>query len=269
MFSNTNVTLPSLSIFPSLALLAQKFTGKSGLESTGTESPSIIDAILAIGLWLEHSDHFVAGPLDSSDFLQLLQTLSLLSANCPDPTLRYAAHVLTSNILHAHPTDRVRLAFICDTLEHCPFEPLRASAVGWLKEEIVRARARKADNAFSTPAAVAALQPYLFPYESALAAETDSELWQDFRRTFPFHMAALNFVFFLNSPEYAGVVPEGSISVIEEIYLSPLRSARVRLEKALAEGGDLERELGAEESKAGLGEVRLLGERLDMCLEQS
>ncbi|KFY89683.1 hypothetical protein V498_06349 [Pseudogymnoascus sp. VKM F-4517 (FW-2822)] len=268
MFKNTNVTLPALSIFPSLSIITTKFIGTTGLESSGTESPSIIDAILAIGLWLEHTDHFVSGPLDPTDYLQLLQTLSLVSANCPDPTLRHAAHILTSNILHAHPTDRLRLNFISDTLEHCPFEPLRASAVGWLKEELVRAHTRKSDDLFATPAAVAALQPYLFPYESILDAETDSELWEDFRRTFPFHMAALNLIFFLNSEEYKSLVPEGSMSVVEEIYLQPLRAARTRLEKVLKVGGELEKEVGGEEAKEGLAEVGLLGERLDMCVEQ-
>ncbi|OBT53227.1 hypothetical protein VE04_05836 [Pseudogymnoascus sp. 24MN13] len=111
----------------------------------------MLDAILSIGLWLEHTDHFVAGPLEPTDYLQLLQSLSLVSANCPEPTLRHAAHILTSNILHAHPTDRLRLNFISDTLEHCPFEPLRASAVGWLKEELVRAHTRKSDDLFGTP----------------------------------------------------------------------------------------------------------------------
>ncbi|KFX96263.1 hypothetical protein V490_03424 [Pseudogymnoascus sp. VKM F-3557] len=268
MFKNTNVTLPALSIFPSLSLITGKFIGTTGLETSGTESPSILDAILSIGLWLEHTDHFVSGPLDPHDYLQLLQTLSLVSANCPEPTLRHAAHILTSNILHAHPTDRLRLNFISDTLEHCPFEPLRASAVGWLKEELVRAHTRKSDDLFATPAAVAALQPYLFPYESLLDAETDSELWEDFRRTFPFHMAALNLIYFLNSEEYKSVVPEGSMSVIEEVYLQPLRTAKGRLEKAFKEGGELEKVLGGEEAKQGLAEVGLLGDRLNMCLEQ-
>ena len=80
-------------------------------------------------------------------------------------------------------------------------------------------------------------------------------------------MAALNLIFFLNSDEYKGLVPEGSMSVVEEVYLQPLRTARTRLEKALKEGGELEKEVGVEEAKQGLAEVGLLGERLDMCLE--
>jgi hypothetical protein len=268
MFSNTNVSMPTLTIFPTLSQLTSKFIGNSGVETTGSENASVIDAILAIGLWLEHDDKFVAGPLEDDDFLQLLQTLSLISANCQNSTLRYNAHVLTSNILHAHPTDRVRLTFISDTLEHCPFEPLRASAVGFLKEELILAHERKRSNIFSSPAALSAVQPYLFPYESVMSGETETELWEDFKRTYPFHMAALNFLFFLDSGPYVKVVPEGSLSVVEEIYLAPLRAARERLEKALREEGGFWKELGEEEAREGLSEVRLLGERLDVCLEE-
>lgn len=81
-------------------------------------------------------------------------------------------------------------------------------------------------------------------------------------------MAALNLIFFLNSEEYKSLVPEGSMSVVEEVYLQPLRTARTRLEKTLKEGGALEKEAGAEDAKQGLAEVGLLGERLDMCFEQ-
>jgi hypothetical protein len=267
MFSNTTPSLPALTVFPTLSQLTNKFIGASGIETTGSENQSVIDAILFIGLFLEHSDKFVAGPLEDDEYLQLLQTLSLISANCPNPTLRYNAHVLTSNILHAHPTDRVRLTFISDTLEHCPFEPLRASAVGWLKEELILSAQRKSDNIFSSPAALSAVQPYLFPYESVMSGETLTVLWDDFKRTYPFHMAALNFLFFLNSGPYKKVVPEGSMSVIGEIYLAPLKGARERLEKALAEGGELRGALGEQEAAEGLREVQLLGERLDLCLE--
>lgn len=161
----------------------------------------------------------------------------------------------------------MRLTFISDTLEHCPFENLRASAVGWLKEEIILAHERKSDNVFASPAALSAVQPYLFPYESVMGGETVAELWDDFKRTYPFHMAALNFIFFLNSGLYAKIVPEGCMTVVEEIYLAPLRAARERLEKGLEKNTPLAKELGAVEASEGLREVQLLGQRLDMCLE--
>ena len=204
------------------------FIGSENPTGIGTEDSGIIDAILALGLWLEHTSSFVAGPLDDEDFLELIQTLSLLSANTPSPTLRYSAHVLTSSILHAHPTDRLRLTFISDTLENCPYETLKAEAVSWLKDETITAFERKSNNVFSTTIALAAVQPYLFPNTSAMLDANDEELLQELEQAFPFHMAVVNFIYFANGEEYAHVVPEGMMAVVEEIYLGPLRNAQQR-----------------------------------------
>lgn len=74
---------------------------------------------------------------ESDTIKYTLQRLSLLSANTPSSTLRYQAHLLTSGLLHHHPDPAARMAFIKDTLENCPYETLKASAVGWLKDEIL------------------------------------------------------------------------------------------------------------------------------------
>lgn len=265
---------------------------------TGSEDRAVIDALLAIGLWLEEKDKFVSGPLEDEEFLQLLQTLSLLSANCPDEKLRYCAHVLTGNILHAHPHDRVRLTFLSDTLEHCPYESLRASAVGWLKEELITAHRRSSSpapaashasgssshghshspprNAFASAAAISALQPYLFPYESALVVESDNELWEEFQRTYLFHMAALGFLIFLAQWEGSEkVVPEGTFSVVAEVYLGPLREATERLSKMLSGEGPLAGEeaslrsagWGEHAKEVGRREVEIMRERIGRCEE--
>lgn len=242
---------PKLSIFPDHAKLVKHFIGLEGPTSIGGEEPGVVDAILAIGLWLEYNNRFVSGPLKDEDFLQHLQTLSLLSANNPSPTLRYTAHVFTSSILHAHPVDRVRLTFICDTLENCPYETLKASAVSWLKEEIIAAQERKSENVFASNVALAAVQPYLFPDTSALADASDEELLQELGQTFPFHMAVINFLFFVGSAAYSHIVPSGMMNVVEEIYLGPLRMAQEKSEKGF-------------EGVASF-ELQLLGERIAMC----
>ncbi len=216
----------------------------------------MIDAILAIGLWLEHNNQFVSGPLEDEDFLQHLQTLSLLSANTPSPTLRYAAHVFTSSILHAHPVDRLRLSFISDTLEYCPYETLKASAVSWLKEEIITAQERKSENVFASTIALAAAQPYLFPDTSALTGASDEELLQELEQAFPFHMAIVNFLFFIGGEQYAHVVPSGMMAVVEEIYLGPLRIVQEKAVKALE---------GEKSEDSSVVELQLLGERIALC----
>jgi hypothetical protein len=256
-----------MSIFPHHLKLVKNFIGVSGPETIGTEEEAVVDSILAIGLWLENSNSFVSGPLEDDDFLQHLQTLSLVSANSPSPTLRYHAHLLTSSIMHAHPVDRIRLTFICDTLEHCPFDNLKGSAVGWLKEEFISAHSRKSVNLFSSTVALAAAQPYLFPDMSSLSDATELQIWEDLQTSFPFHMAVLNFLVFLRGGTYSSNIPSGTLTVAEEIYLTPLRSAQDRLERSLEPEGVVCKSMEEFESVAALRDVQLLGERLSVCLE--
>jgi hypothetical protein len=252
---------PDLSIFPDHAKLVKHFIGTNGHMSIGGEESGVIDAVLALGLWLEHNNRFVSGPLEDEDFLQHLQFLSLISANNPSPTLRYAAHVLTSSILHAHPVDRLRLTFITDTLEECPFETLKGSAVSWLKEEIIIANERKSHNAFDSTVALAAAQPYLFPDTSPLASADDSELVQELVQSFPFHMSVINFLIFVGGKQYTHVVPAGMTTLVEEIYLGPLRDAQARALKVVESGGE-----GG--SEGSVVELQLLGDRIAWCSTQ-
>lgn len=252
---------PELSIFPDHTKLVKHFIGTNGPMSIGGEETGVIDAVLAIGLWLEHKNRFVSGPLEDEDFLQHLQFLSLLSANNPSPTLRYAAHTLTSSLLHAHPVDRLRLTFITDTLEECPFEALKGSAVSWLKEEIVTARERKSQTAFDSTVALAAAQPYLFPDTSSLLDADDLELVEELERSFAFHMSVVNFLYFVGGKPYTKVVPAGMMSVVEEIYLGPLRLAQ---QKALK----LAEKDSAKDEGASTVELQLLGDRIALCSAQ-
>lgn len=251
----TKIPQPELSIFPDHAKLVKQFIGVLGNANIGVEEAGVVDAVLAIGIWLEENNKFVGGPLEDEDFLQLLQSLSLLSANNPLPNLRYAAHSLTSSILHAHPSDQVRLAFISDTLEHCPFETLKASAVSWLKEEIVTAEERKTKNCFSSTVALAAVQPYLFPVTSALLEATDDELVEELGQSFPYHMAVANFLYFVAGEKYRHVAPTSMFAIVDQIYLGPLKTA---VEKAIAGTGASESTL----------ELQLLADRITMSSAQ-
>ncbi|CAL3969044.1 unnamed protein product [Diplocarpon coronariae] len=260
---DSEIQKSQLAIFPDHAKLVQHFIGTSGLESVGTEETGVIDAVLAMGLWLEYANSFVAGPLEDEKFLQHLQTISLLSANTPSSTQRYAAHVLTSSILHAHPVDRLRLTFICDTLEHCPYESLKGSAVSWLKEEIITANTRKSENLFATTVALTAAQPYLFPDTSALAEASDMSLLQQLETAFPFHMAVVNFLYFISGDSYSHLVPPGMLSIVEERYLGPLRSAQEQGLKALSSSAETLAHLGGSKM-----DMLLLGDRITICQAQ-
>jgi hypothetical protein len=130
-----------------------------------------------------------------------------------------------------------------------------------LKEEIMTAQERKSENVFASTVALAAAQPYLFPDTSELGTADEEELAQALAQSFPFHMAVVKFIFFVSGENYKHVVPQGMMSVVEEIYLGPLRAAQVKSLAAL-EAKDSE---AAREAALSVLDLQLLGERISMC----
>ncbi|KAL8696445.1 MAG: hypothetical protein Q9201_007652 [Fulgogasparrea decipioides] len=199
--------VPPLSVFHTFSSILSNFISDTSSPTIGTESPSVIDSLLFLGSYILETAGLGSPPEDDTSFTRTLQQLSLLSANTPIAPLRYYAHLLTSRLLHAHPDDQLRLSFIKDTLEHCPYENLKAGAVGWLKEEILAAkntpRSAISDeaneptkkNVFTTPTCIAILAPHLFLSPREMAAE-------EFRNHIPFFLAVLNFCYFLLFSEF-------------------------------------------------------------------
>ncbi|TGO91188.1 hypothetical protein BPOR_0036g00180 [Botrytis porri] len=246
---------PVMSIFPDHAKLVARF-----FESATGSSIAIVDAVVAIGLWLEHSNKFVSGEFKDNDYMAHLRALSLWSATTPSPGLRYCTHKLTSAILHAHPVDAIRLTFISKTLKGSSDEigaiALKASAITWLKEELITAHERKTQTLFSTPSALLETQSQIFPNLSTLVDKFDDELSDELIESFPVHMAALNFLFFVVGEQYTSIIPPGMMTLVESEYLTPLKTAQESALKSLVSSN----EMGAPHM-----EFELLGEQISMC----
>ncbi|KAM3066660.1 hypothetical protein ACMFMG_002372 [Clarireedia jacksonii] len=254
----TKTPEPTMAIFPDHAKLMTQF-----FEPAAEAPLSIADAILAIGLWLEHRNKFVSGEFKDNDFIAHLRALSVWSATNPSPGLRYCAHILTSAILHAHPADTMRLTFISKTLQdisdQVPFaEALKASAITWLKEEFITAHERKAENIFSTAGPLLATKQSIFLNLPSLESLSDEELLETLIRSFSLHMAVLNFLFFISAEQYKTVVPDGMMKEVETSFLGPLQSAQARALKTLGSSED--------EEPSPHMEMELLGEQISMCL---
>ncbi|KAL8934494.1 MAG: hypothetical protein Q9211_005202 [Gyalolechia sp. 1 TL-2023] len=141
VFFHAPSNIPHLSTFPIYSKILRNFLSPEQLAgSIGTGSLSLIDSLLFLESYISETPGFGKSLPDDKLFNSHLQCLSLLSANTPSRTLRYNAHVLASRVFHAHPSDDRRFAIIQDNLEHCPYENLKASAIGWLKDEIIDAR---------------------------------------------------------------------------------------------------------------------------------
>lgn len=199
--------IPEISIFPDHALVVRNYLGRDGMASIGTEPEATIDAVLCLGFMAYDGQH-VGQPQNDEDFNEYLQRLSLLSANTRSPTLRYQAHILTSSVLHSHPSDLVRLTYIKDTLEHCPYENLKTCAVGWLKDEVLAANKHREErpekfSVFATPVAIDNVAPYVFPdLSQTVQRPFTAESWIALRLNFTFCLASLNFYYLLLSSSH-------------------------------------------------------------------
>ena len=246
---------PSFKIVPDFAAILASALGDPATGSTGAEPEPLIDAVLFLGfLGIESGQGMSTN--DDTAYNNILQRLSLLSANMPSPALRYHAHVLISSILHAHPSDHFRLAFIRDTLEHCPYENLKASAVGWLKDELVAADKRTQElkdtvaesSIFATPAALITLGPFLCPDpENLMQDQSISDSYATFQAYQAFYLAVLNLIYlllsspsFLSKLQIATVVQEWRLAHILSSLLGAANEFRNYIDKGRLGYGDNE-----------------------------
>ncbi|KAK3680209.1 YAP1-binding protein 1 [Recurvomyces mirabilis] len=251
-------------------------TPAQGTGTLGTEPEALIDATLALGLiCLEHDA--IGEPKTDEQFTEYLQVIALLSSNCPSPNLRGHAHYLTSTVLRSQPDDKVRLAFIRDTLEHCPFENLKVSAVGWIKGETIEANppapiaghtghaeTGTTTSVFATPLALDSLAPYLFPsLEADLLRAPVADAWQTLQLNLSFYLTALNFLFLLLSARHLHrgleIADMWRDNDVAGSFLQPLRDAEKRFSKGIDEGG----ELAEERTNGVVAELLLLNETMD------
>lgn len=279
-------TILPIPIFPTHASLIKTFIGASTISSIGTELSSVIDSILMLGFFALHNDQ-IGTPETHDDFTEYLQILSALSANTPDPEQRYNAHRLTSAVLHSHSSPSVRLDFIRDTLEHCPFDNLKSSAVGWLKTEILAAAQNGTADAskeehplFLQPSTLAALFPLLFPsLESTLLTPPLPLAWESFQSNLNFYLATLNLLYLLlSSPSLVStlqLVAAYRDQKVRERYTDVLREAgknfRGFLTGEWGEGALVGTE-GDEGIGRGIGELELvkeITERVETSLKRA
>jgi len=264
------VSTPAVPIFPDQALILKNFVDLQSL-SIGSEPEALLDTLLTLGL-LATQKNEAGEPADDEQFIEYLQTTSLISANSPSPSLRYNAHILTSTLLRSHPSDMVQLTFIRDTLEYCPYENLKASAVAWLKGETIEANPHpggssdtneEGPSVFATPIALSTVSPFLFPgLQAELVVAPVAEAWVTFKMNLGFYLATLNFYYLLLSAKHlhkpldiAGLHVRADIG---GSYLGPLKAAAERFKDGLKEGGELYEEDGAEGAQQGNADLRIL-----------
>ncbi|KAF1826964.1 DUF1760-domain-containing protein [Dissoconium aciculare CBS 342.82] len=241
-----------------------------GAGQLGTEPEALIDSVLALSLVCLEGDS-IGVPNSDDDFNHYLQTIAFLSSNCPDANLRGHAHYITTTVLRSQPNDRVRLDFIRDTLEHCPYENLKVSAVGWIKGETIESNPpsptpehdHSERSIFASPYALDSLGAYLFPAIQALGPDAHiGDAWIDFQVNVSFYLASLNFLYLLLTAGHLHQrldIPDlWSNNDVPGSFLQPLRNLATQFQAELKEGGAL----ASESSGSVLAELQLLDETI-------
>ncbi|KAK6505132.1 hypothetical protein TWF481_007053 [Arthrobotrys musiformis] len=187
-----------LKIFPEHANLTSKYLPE-GVEG------SVIDALVFIGSWIIRQSNkdgelsqLGSIPSNDDDFFLYIQKYSALSATLSEPDLRGLTYLHATTILHLNPREELRLGFIKDTLEHCPFEALKAAIIGYLKDEILAAQKGKATGAskesiFLSPLILDTLILNLFPdYEEEFLKRGIRDGWVRFNEAYSTISATAN-----------------------------------------------------------------------------
>lgn len=258
LFAQSSDTLEPLQIFPDILRLSSNVIGPPGavISTTNPYPNGLLDALLFLAL-IALSRNAVGDPAESfpedhDAFPRFLQTISLISANAPNSSIRYCAHLVTATTLRSHPEPAARLGFIRDTLMHAPLETLKAEAVGWLKGEILEANVGDDStfdgetSVFATPLALESLSVYLYPDLTPLlprASNSESGERTDILNIFaeaikprlPFLLSVLNFHFLLLSlpksmRERLDVLDLHKEADVAGGFITPLREAIVRVE---------------------------------------
>ncbi|KAL8370181.1 hypothetical protein RB595_000528 [Gaeumannomyces hyphopodioides] len=255
LFSSTvfgaNVAKPDIRIFPDHFALLQRYI-EDDAHAQIQATPGTIEAIIAVGLWLQHNGRILPGaPVPSDDgsaapaFMPYHHLLTLCSVYHPSLGVRNAASTLAGQVLHADPDHDDRLHILEDLLENCMFSNLKACAVTWLREELAAGLAAAAAAAtaakistsrspFAGPEAVEQLQYLMFP-DMQFAREMDRDAFVEyFLQNAPFILQSVNFAILLfrsADDHYGRLAPPGMRAAVEERYVRPLLAAVASFEE--------------------------------------
>lgn len=218
---------PDMHIFPDHLTLLQRFLGSTAQEEVNN-NPGIADALLAIGLALDHRNLVTKGV--EPNIMAYHHYLTLIAVFHPDLLVRNAATIFAGTILHSDSDDQGRLEILEDLFENCAFASLKAAAVTWLKEELISAQKASSSNIFSSSDIIDRLQYDIFPDTIALKSESDEQLLEYWLENSLFLLQVANFAYFLFHGR-KDLVPPGVGAAVEQRFVEPLIEAAEKIQK--------------------------------------
>ncbi|KAJ5650280.1 YAP-binding/Alf4/Glomulin [Penicillium longicatenatum] len=255
--------VPSIPIFPDLALVYKNFLGNTeSLDEVAYGQPqALIDSLLA--LTVSSSQEPLTTPSSHTEFKNFVITLTGCTSNKEYGIVRQ----IPAAIVHSYPSTTARFKLIQTILEDDRLQSARESAVSWLKDEIIGAAS--SDTIFHDPVYFWSLFPLLFKTVRVAASSKLIDGWISLTQTDgPALHSALNLYFLLlSSPLRDQLHLEKTILFFRSEVLAPLRTLFRTFEADLpAKGGDgiVESAVGEEMCQAGLARsLGLIGLTLD------
>ena len=240
--------------------MVKSYIDTVNMSSFGSERLAVVDALLLYGftsLRDIHDDTFAT----DEEFFQYLRSLSVLSAYIPSAKLRYHVNVLISTILHMHPSEQTRYNFIKDTLEDCPWDKIKVSAVGWYKSELLAASANEEQSSategvgdevasnetsqqqrhslFLQPSTLISLCPLIFPAPPSTVEDSPTLTIQTW---LPLSVTALNVYYLLcSSKSLSRALNISELAQhydVDNLFVAPLADLATKYRPAGSRGDD-------------------------------
>ena len=160
----------------------------------------VIDSILALNLSEVAVKRTQQSP-ELEDFLEYLRPFVMFSADDPNPEWRNNSHLLVTKGLEQTSDETLRLQIIKTFLSSKDAGPrllIKGSAIGWLKDQILAAKAANAsDNVFLQPAMIDDLSDKIFWDLSDVVDLDEESLVMTVAPTLSNIATALNFYYLL------------------------------------------------------------------------
>ncbi|KAH8549204.1 YAP-binding/ALF4/Glomulin, partial [Umbelopsis sp. PMI_123] len=122
--------------------------------------------------------------------------VAYVAATSPVPTYRFLSHQFLARLIELC-TDEASVYLLIEILKNCPFEGLRACAIGLTKQQIdIGLRRKQQDqtvNIYTSPLVVKEFFPVIFNYDGMKMITSESQFWD----TYSTVMQAINFYYYL------------------------------------------------------------------------
>ncbi|KAK3322403.1 YAP-binding/ALF4/Glomulin [Apodospora peruviana] len=256
---------PDMDILPDQLDIVCQFLDEGDPADLVFNSVGVLEALVAIGLWLQACDRISAAPQATianptlsteqpseeedevvpSGYMKFIHRSSLIGLYHPRILTRNAAMALAGQVFHSNPDHNDRLAILADILKNCEYASVKGVAVSWLKEEITGAAAAidgepsaiarhtmRQTNVFANTGAIKKVKDVLFPAMQGLNDLDPTQLLNKVKEDMDFYLQVVSFAYFLwKTDRWDSVKPADLDTVVRERWWVPLVLALQRLLK--------------------------------------